>query len=185
MKHFVSWSMTVVGLLGTMACGGSSQTSSSMMTGASAPSPSASSTVLASVMPSGNAVAVPTSTTIVMRFNHGMAAGMEKNTDLHEGDTGGPVVPWSCAWSSDRATLTCQPATPLKPQTRYTIHMGDGMMDSDDHPVGMDPGLMMGGQWLMPGMMGGMHAGEPMPMMGTGWVGSNGSYGMVFSFTTA
>jgi len=67
----------------------------------------------------------------------------------------------------------------LKPRTRYTLHIGGGMMDADDHPV--DLGLMgpqMGGQWAM----GASHHG---PMMGNGWRGSNGSYGMSFSFTTA
>jgi hypothetical protein len=33
-------------------------------------------------------------------------------------------------------------------------------------------------------MMGGMHAGAPMSGMGAGWQGANGSYGMVFTFTT-
>ena len=184
MKRFVPWSVAVAALLGAVACGGSSQSSSQMMTGASGAS-TGSGTVLAAVVPSGNSVAVPTSTTIVMRFNHDMLAGMEKYMDLHEGDTSGPTVPMSCGWSSDRTVLTCQPATPLKAQTRYTIHMGDGMMDADDHPANMDPGLAMGGQWLMAGMMGGRHAGSPMGMMGSGWMGSNGSYGMVFGFTTA
>jgi hypothetical protein len=184
MTRFVAFSMVAAALLGVVACGGSSQSGSQMMTGAS-PTSTASSTVLAAVVPSGSSVAVPTSTAIVMRFNHAMLAGMEKYMDLHEGDTSGPTVPMSCGWSSDRTVLTCEPAAPLKTQTRYTIHVGDSMMDADDHPVNMDPGLTMGGQWLMAGMMGGMHAGSAMGMMGSGWVGANGSYGMVFGFTTA
>ena len=58
------------------------------------------------------------------------------------------------------------------------------MMDANGHTVSMDLGLQMGGQWLMSNMMGGNHAGSPMGMMGSGWRGSNGSYGMFFSFTT-
>lgn len=184
MERFVSSSLVAAALLGAVACSGNSQSGSQMMTGASATS-TANGTVLAAVVPAGNSVAVPTSTAIVMRFNHAMAAGMEKYMDLHEGDTSGPTVPLSCSWSPDRTTLSCQPGVPLKAQTRYTIHMGDGMMDADDHPAGMDPGLMMGGQWLMAGMMGGLHAGSPMSTMGAGWMGSNSSYGMVFIFTTA
>jgi len=184
MKRFVPCSMVAATLLGVVACGGSSQSINPTMPGPS-PTSTASSTVLAAVVPSGNSVAVPTSTSIVMSFNHAMLAGMEKYMDLHEGDTSGPTVEMSCGWSSDRTVLTCEPATPLKAQTRYTIHMGDSMMDADDHPVNMDPGLVMGGQWLMTGMMGGVHAGSPMGMMGSGWLGSNGSYGMTFSFTTA
>jgi hypothetical protein len=37
----------------------------------------------------------------------------------------------------------------------------------------------------MSGMMGGQHAGQPMSMMGGDWQGSNGSYGMMFAFTTS
>jgi hypothetical protein len=33
-------------------------------------------------------------------------------------------------------------------------------------------------------MMGGMHAGAPMSLMGEGWKAGNGSYGMTFTFTT-
>ena len=43
------------------------------------------------------------------------------------------------------------------------------------------PGLEMGGTWIM----GGMHAGEPMTMMGGDWCGSNGSYGIAFTFQTS
>ena len=35
------------------------------------------------------------------------------------------------------------------------------------------------------GMMGGMHGGQSVSMMGSGWRSSDGSYGMMFSFTTA
>ena len=53
------------------------------------------------------------------------------------------------------------------------------MMDADDHPVDLDlMGPQMGGHWAM----GDSHHG---PMMGSGWRGSNGSYGMSFTFTTA
>jgi len=46
-------------------------------------------------------------------------------------------------------------------------------------------GPMMGGQWIMGGMMGGAHAGGAWGMMGPNWRSANGSYGMAFSFTTA
>ena len=112
-------------------------------------------------------------------FSHLMLQGMEQYVDLHEGDLDGPRVPIRCGWSSDRTTLGCTPDAPLEHQARYTLHIGGGMMDADDHPV--DLGLMgpqMGGQWAM----GGSHHG---PMMGNAWRGSNGSYGMFFSFNTA
>jgi hypothetical protein len=138
-----------------------------------------------SVSPTGDASSVSISSGITVRFSTRMGGGMEQFIDVHEGDAGGPVVPMACSWSGDRTTITCQPTQPLRHQTRYATHMGGGMMDADDHPVNMTPGLQGGGQWLMPNMMGGSHAGMPMGMMGTGWKGSNGSYGMCFFFTTA
>jgi len=44
---------------------------------------------------------------------------------------------------------------------------------------------MMGGQWIMGGMMGGSDGGGSWGMMGSGWRNTNGSYGMAFTFTTA
>jgi hypothetical protein len=46
-------------------------------------------------------------------------------------------------------------------------------------------GPSMSGSAAATGMMGGLHAGVPVGMMGSGWHGSNGSYGTVFPFTTA
>ncbi|HQR18129.1 MAG TPA: hypothetical protein PK948_07150, partial [Gemmatimonadales bacterium] len=61
-----------------------------------------------------------------------------------------------------------------------------GMKDADGMPVGMgDMMAQMGGVWLTSGMMGGVHAGQPMGTMGSGWMGANGSYGMMFTFTTS
>lgn len=60
------------------------------------------------------------------------------------------------------------------------------MMDADDMPVDLDDMVgQMGGMWLQPGMAGGMHGGQPTNMMGAGWMGANGSYGMIFTFTTS
>jgi hypothetical protein len=109
---------------------------------------------------------------------------MEQFVDLHDGTTAGPVHPMNCAWSADRTKLTCTPTTPLQAQTTYTLHMGAGIMAAAGGTVDMSPGTGMGGQWLMGSMMGGQHAGEPMSMMGGDWRGSNGSYGMMFTFTT-
>jgi hypothetical protein len=160
-----------------LACGGNA--GGGMMTG-----PSPAGAVFMSVSPAGNSVDVSVSTGIVIRFSQRMAAGMEQFIDLHEGDTSGPVVPMTCGWSGDRTTVTCQPAQPLRHRARYSTHVGGGMMDADDLPVGMDPGLQVGGQWLMSNMMGGNHDGMPMGAMGSGWRAPNGAYGMFFPFTT-
>jgi hypothetical protein len=58
------------------------------------------------------------------------------------------------------------------------------MTDSQGHMMDMDNWTTMGGQWATSGMMGGTHAGQPVGMMGSGWM--HGLYfGMLFTFTTA
>lgn len=142
-------------------------------------------TELVSVTPHGGATGVPTGGPLVMTFSHPMMAGMEQYLDLHQGDASGPLVAITCTWSADYTAVTCVPQQPVHPNAPYTFHAGGGMMDADDHPVDMGQHqAQVGGQWLMPGMMGGMHAGAPMGGMGAGWKGANGSYGMTFSFTT-
>jgi len=151
--------------------------------------PAASAGLLA-VDPRAGAVGVSTSTSVQIRFGYGMGPGMEQWVDLHRGDLSGPVVPWSCGWSSDRSTLTCTPTSALDPGTRYVVHVGGGMTDANGQHVDFSSGLGLGGTWIMGGMMGSMmgvgHAGGPWAGMGTGWMDpSNGAYGMAFFFTTA
>jgi hypothetical protein len=122
--------------------------------------------------------------TMTMQFSGPMAAGMEQYVDLHDGTTAGLVHPMSCTWSTDRTALTCVPATPLQGGTTYTLHLGAGMAAAGGGPVNMEPGTGMGGQWLMGGMMGAVHAGQPISMLGGDWRGANGRYGMIFGFTT-
>ena len=149
------------------------------------PAPTTSATALVAVSPDGGATGVSLGTTMTMQFNGPMAAGMEQYVDLHDGTVAGPIHPMSCTWSADRTTLTCVPGTPLQEHMTYTLHLGAGMMAAGGGAVNMLPGTGMGGQWLMGGMMGGLHAGQPMSMMGGDWRGANGSYGMMFAFTTS
>ena len=142
------------------------------------------SATLAAVSPTPAATAVATSTTITLTFGQPMMAGMEQYMDLHQGGIGGPAVPMSCGWSPDFTTLTCTPTNPLAAGTQFTIHVGAGMTDAQNHMMDMDEWSTMGGQWATSGMMGGTHAGQPLGMMGAGW--KHGSYyGMLFTFTTA
>ena len=139
---------------------------------------------LAAVSPAPAATAVATSTTVPLPFGPPMMAGMEQYLDLHQGGITGPVVPMSCGWSPDTTTLTCSPTNPLSPGTQYTIHCGAGMTDAQDHWMDMGEWTTMGGQWVTSGMMGGMHDGQMVGMMGAGW--KHGThYGMMFTFTTA
>jgi hypothetical protein len=148
--------------------------------------PNQTTTTLTLVSPAGGAANVNPAAPISLTFSGPMAQGMESYMDVHAGTTAGAIVPMTCTWSADRTTLTCTHAAPLAAGSTYTIHVGGGMTDASGRAVDMDAMVnMMGGVWLMPGMMGGTHAGQPMSMMGAGWQGSNGSYGMMFTFTTA
>ena len=157
-----------------------------MMTGPTHMGSASGGAVFMSVSPQGGATGVATEAAIVIQFDVAMGSGMEQYVDLHRGDLSGPIVPMSCSWSGDRATLTCRPATALQPHTTYAVHVGGGMLSLGGRPIDYAQyGPMMGGQWIMGGMMGASHGGTPWPMMGSGWRNGNGSYGMVFSFTTA
>lgn len=176
-SHTMRVGMLIAALASVAACGSDT----------TAPSPPAGATTeLVSVSPHGGSTGVPANSPMTMTFSQPMMPGMEQYMDLHQGDVSGPLVPITCTWSADHLTVTCVPAQPLQPAAPYTFHVGAGMMDANGH--GVDMGLHMtqnGGQWLMSGgMMGAMHAGSPMSGMGAGWTGANGSYGMVFPFTT-
>ena len=140
-----------------------------------------------SVSPQGGATGVSASAPIVFRFGVAMSAGMEQYVDLHLGDLGGPTVPMNCGWSGDRTTLTCTPQGPLSSRTTYVVHLGGGMLTQAGQPLDYaQHGPMMGGQWIMGGMLGGgSHAGGSWGTMGPNWRNANGSYGMAFGFTTA
>jgi hypothetical protein len=133
--------------------------------------------MLMSVSPTGDALDVPVATAVVMQFGWRMLEGMEQLVVLHEGDLAGPLVPMNRAWSSDRTTLTCVPLATLKSHTRYVIHMGAGMRDTDGDSLGAQTWMPSGSWWVMPSMMGNS------TMMGSGW-SSNGRYGVASGFTT-
>lgn len=138
-----------------------------------------------SVVPAGGTTNVDPNGPIVVEFSHAMRMGMEQYAALHEGDVTGPVVQGSSSWSSGRLRLTFTPAEPLKSGTGYALHLGGGMLDANgnllnyDHCTGQH-----GGQWVGQSMMGGSMMSGMSGMMGAGWQHANGTYGMVFTFTT-
>lgn len=137
-------------------------------------------TQLLSVSPRGGAIGVAATSGIVFTFNRPMMTGMEQYVVLHLGGVTGAELPMRCTWSGGQRTLGCRPDQPLAPATRFTVHLGGGMMDAEGRGVGMERfGMGMGGQWATGGMMGGQSG-----MMGAGWMHGNGSYGMLFEFTT-
>jgi len=144
-------------------------------------------TSLSGMHPMGGAVDVAVGANVVVTFDHAVADGMQGLAALHEGSLTGPEVGGLWTLSEDRTRLTFVPTTSLKPATTYVIHLGGGMVDANGHPVNLEgSGLGMGGQWATGTMMGGGMGGQSGTHMGTGWQHpSNGSYGMVFTFTTA
>jgi Bacterial Ig-like domain len=151
------------------------------------PTGPAASAELASVVPAGGTINVDVGTFVVVTFTHSMMVGMEDYMVLHKGDVTGPLVAGTWSWSEDRLQTTFHPSSPLEPKTLYTIHVGGGMMDEDGDEVGFNHyGHQMGGVRATGQMMsGGMMGGSTGSMMGQGWRGADGMYGMVFSFTTA
>ena len=155
--------------------------------------PTVETAALLAVVPPGGSTNVDRFSPVVIEFDHPLMAGMEAFVLLHEGDVTGPEVAGTWTASDDRLSLTFTPAAPLAPGTLHTIHLGGGMMDDSGHPVDFDThGAHMGGAWATDGMMGGGMMGGGMMggamgdgHMGPGWQHpTNGSYGMVFSFTT-
>jgi Bacterial Ig-like domain len=147
---------------------------------------------LLSILPTPGSLDVEVGATVVVTFDHAIAAGMGAYAALHEGTLTGPEVEGTWALSEARTELIFTPAEELKPSTTYVIHLGGGMMDEDGNPVDLEEhGMGMGGQWateqMLAGGMGmGQMGGQGGGMMGEGWAhGSNGTYGMVFTFTTA
>jgi hypothetical protein len=134
---------------------------------------------------------------VVIQFSHPMMQGMEEYADVHEGEVEGPLVPGAWRRRADLAALTFTPDASLKSQIRYAIHIGGGMQDQEGHHINFEEhGFGMGGQWMTQQMhqggqhgygmgQGGMGGGMGGTGMGAGWTyPTNGSSGMVFSFTT-
>jgi|CXWL01.1.fsa_nt_gi hypothetical protein len=184
MKRIAIGVASVFGLaLFGAGCGGSKSEASMM--GPSGVSSQARATFM-SIAPQGGATGVAGSISMVFRFNAPMGSGMEQYVDLHVGDVAGPTMPVNCNWSTDRTTLTCTPRSPLASRTTYVMHLGGGLMTQAGQYLDCAQyGPMLGGQWVMGGMMSGSHAGVAWTMMGANWRNTNGSQGMAFPFTTA
>lgn len=143
-------------------------------------------TALLSVTPQGGIANVDPGSAISMGFSGPMQNGMEMYAALHEGDVTGPEVMGTWTWNGEHTHLGFSPSQPLMHETEYTLHVGGGMMDQAGHGIDLDThGPGMGGDWATDDMMmgGGMMGGGS--HMGEGWQHSNGSFGMVFGFTTA
>lgn len=150
--------------------------------------PDGAESLLLSVEPRGGATSVSTGSSITITFDHPMNPAMSAYAIVHEGTVAGPEVEGAWSWSANDTRLGFAPASRLESATTYVIHLGGGMRDADGRHVDFQQrGGQMGGRWVTSGMMGGGMASGPGPgHMGDGWQHpSNGTYGMVFVFTTA
>ena len=149
-------------------------------------------TALTAVQPEGGTTGVDPNAEVVLEFSHPVNPTMSDYADVHEGDLQGPEVAGSWSWSEDRTVLTFRSEEPFAPATTYVVHVGGGMTDADGDHVNLgEHGSHMGGDWATGSMMGSGQAGGMMGADGSGHMGegwehpSNGSYGMVFRFTTS
>ena len=153
------------------------------------PVASAEQVVLLSLAPAGGSVGVDVGASIVVTFDHALMPAMVEYAALHEGGVGGPEVEGTWSLTGEGTVLTFTSAEALKPATSYTIHLGGGMEGDHGEPMDFEThgSAHMGGEWATGGMMsGGMTGmGGSHPHMGDGWSHANGSYGMIFTFTTA
>jgi hypothetical protein len=140
--------------------------------------------VLLAVSPEGGMTGVNAGMGLSVRFSGPMRDGMERFVDLHRGSVAGPVLAMSCTWSDGSTQLRCTPGSPLEHQTMYVLHLGGHMLATNGHPVDLNPGTHMGGTMANAGMMGSSHQGDMMGGMGPGWRHDDGTYGMIFPFTT-
>ena len=141
-------------------------------------------TVVTAVTPVGGAVAVEPTTPIEIAFSRSMMSGMEVYAALHRGTVAGPEVSGAWTWADDHMTLRFTPDAPLDSATAYAIHLGGGMMDGDGNALSYDSCLGdYGGDWVTAETMGGGMMGTR-DMMGPGWRGMNGMYGVMFAFRT-
>jgi len=163
------------------ACGSSGGPASPTDTVALAPS-------LASIQPGNATTGVDPNNPVVLQFTHAMMTGMEMLVVLHEGSVTGAAVAATATWSSDRTMLTLKPQAAMKRGTTYVVHLSPSLQDTAGHMINMASGAMMGGQTVTGGMMGSssmMNGQWGQGMAGAGWQASNGTFGMMFTFTTS
>lgn len=157
-------------------------------TGGTAPSDSGAVTIV-SVSPAPGASGVDATTTIAIEFSAPMPDSATLYMDLHASGYGGATVAGEWSWDEDRRIATFTPTEALQPATQYVVHVGGGLVDGTGEPVDYQHCLGTGGSWAGGGQTGGHHSGgghhSASQHSGDGWQHQNGTYGVMFSFTTA
>lgn len=148
-------------------------------------------TELLSVLPAGGSTDVDPAASVVVEFTHAMMAGMDQYMTLHEGSIAGPLVEGTWSWNAERTRATFTQSAPLGSATTYVIHVGGGVRDAGGSMIGFEGHAPHhGGRTATSGMMNDAMAGRGMmmedhgDMMGEGWARPDGTWGMVFTFTT-
>jgi len=150
-------------------------------------------TLLLSVQPAAGAVDVSLTTGVKVRFNNSISTNVRSYIALHDGDCPGPVVDGRWTRTPDGTGLDFSPFILLIPGTEYTVHVGGGMTDGSGQVFDLRlHGIPLGGEAATAEMVLGPDGmGMGMDMMGqtithTGlcWADSDGTYGVVFQFTT-
>ena len=139
--------------------------------------------VVLSVSPADGETGVSAAVPVVVTFSHAMMAGMELNVVLHEASVTGPSVAGAATWSTDRKSLSFAPSAALKSATAYVLHIAPTLRTVSGQSLDHGACAALGGRSVTSGMMGGGMPGGG--MMGDGWQMAEGSYGVIFSFTTA
>ena len=142
-----------------------------------------------SVLPAAASTGVDASKPISITFNMSMMSGMEMLVVVHEGSVNGPQVTVTSSWSPDRRVLTITPSALLKAKTAYAVHLSPSLQGTNGKMINVTQCATIGCQHVSGGMMdsgaGGMMNGSwGSGMMGAGWKASDGTFGMLFTFTT-
>jgi hypothetical protein len=155
----------------------------------SSTSPAADAPLLLNIAPANQTAGVSPVGVVTLAFNMAMMQGMEMLVVVHEGSVTGAQVAGSSAWSTDRRTMTFTPASALKARTTYVVHLSPSLQGTNGRMINTAGGMMTSGQSVSGSMMGStgsMMNGQWGPgMVGAGWQAAGGTYGMMFTFTTA
>ncbi|MEW5916746.1 MAG: Ig-like domain-containing protein [Gemmatimonadota bacterium] len=135
------------------------------------------------IVPPNAATGVDPASPIVIAFTHPMLRGTEALVVLHKGSLTGPLIAGTASWSDDRTVLTFKPSTVLESKTTYVLHLSPNLQGVNGQRISQASCARLGGRSVTPGMLGpGPHGPG---MMGGSWRAPDGTYGMIFTFTTA
>ena len=143
-----------------------------------------------SVLPAAATTGVDPTRPITITFSMSMMSGMEMLVVVHEGSVNGPQVTVSSSWSPDRRVLTITPSVMLKAKSTYAVHMSPSLQGTNGKMIDVTQCATIGCQHVSGGMMdsgasGMMNGSWGAGMMGAGWKAGDGTFGMLFTFTTS